>query len=113
MRAVRLTELTPEARIERAKKLITEGVMEMVEAQVARGMAAGEWVDQATSPLGRRRHCELVRSGALPGVREGRRVLVRREDLNKYLMGKQRVAPPSDEDEVEDMLKKFAAGGRR
>ena len=50
------TGLTPEARLERAKRTIAEGVSELVEAHLARGSAANEWIDQAHSPLGRRRH---------------------------------------------------------
>ena len=59
-----------------------------------------EWVDQETSPLGRARHCSLVRSGALPGKKDGRRVLVRRVDIERYLEKKTviRVDEKADED---------------
>ncbi|HET9954133.1 MAG TPA: helix-turn-helix domain-containing protein [Polyangiaceae bacterium] len=45
-----------------------------------------EYVDQRHSPLGPRRHCELVRTGELPGYRGSRkRILVRRADIDSYL----------------------------
>ncbi|HEX9297808.1 MAG TPA: helix-turn-helix domain-containing protein [Polyangiaceae bacterium] len=47
--------------------------------------SASEWVDQYHSPLGKRGHLEAVRSGELPGVKKGKRVFVRRTDLNEYL----------------------------
>lgn len=59
-----------------------------------------EWVDQSTSPLGRDRHLRLVRSGALPGKKDGRRVLVRRAHIDAYLEKKTviRVDEQADED---------------
>jgi excisionase family DNA binding protein len=44
-----------------------------------------EWVDQKESPLGRQRHTALVRQGVLKATRDGRRVLVRRADIDAYL----------------------------
>ena len=44
-----------------------------------------EWVDQNTSPLGKFAHLRAVKQGRLPGVKHGKRVLVRRADLNSYL----------------------------
>ncbi len=52
---------------------------------VIEGSSADDWVDQKASPLGRARHCELVRSGKIKGVKEGRRVMVRRSDIEAYL----------------------------
>lgn len=43
------------------------------------------YVDQTTSPLGRRRHIAAIRSGALPGVRVGRRYVAREEDVARYV----------------------------
>lgn len=53
--------------------------------EVLKKQAAVEWVDQNASPLGHRRHLELVRRGALAASRSGKRVLVRRSDLDAYL----------------------------
>lgn len=44
-----------------------------------------EWVDQHHSPLGRRRHCRLVREGKLPGSKVEGHVYVRRADLDAFL----------------------------
>jgi excisionase family DNA binding protein len=49
------------------------------------GSATTEWVDAKTSPLGRERHNRLVREGKLRGTKDGRRVLVRRADIDAYL----------------------------
>lgn len=60
---------------------------EIVDA-IESGATGAEWVDQTNSPLGRDRHLRLVRSGTLPGRKDGRRVLVRRRDLDRYLDSK-------------------------
>lgn len=55
---------------------------------------ATEWVDQHESVLGKRRHLELVRAGALPGAKRGRRVFVRRSDIEAYIAGGRVAAAP-------------------
>lgn len=106
--------LTPQARLERAKRQIAEGISEMIEATIARGVAANEWVDQHHSPLGKRRHLELARKGKLPSKKHGQLVLVKREDMNAYLEreGLTR-ARPTDDDDVLDVVERIASGGRR
>ena len=52
---------------------------------VIEGAPVTDWVDQRSSPLGRARHTELVRRGVLKGVKDGRRVMVRRADVDAYL----------------------------
>ena len=115
-RALRTTELTPDARMARAKRLFAEAAAEMVEACVAKGVVASEWVDQDASPLGRGRHLRLVREHVLRGVREGRKVLVKRSDINAYLEQRCEARPVEDEDDVEGImaaaLKAVGAGGR-
>ena len=49
------------------------------------GKDPNEWVDQARSPLGRRRHCRLVREGEIKGSKIAGRVFVRRADLDAYI----------------------------
>ena len=44
-----------------------------------------EFYDQTNSPLGRRKHLDLVRSGTLPGQKVGRRVRVAREAIDRYM----------------------------
>lgn len=111
-RSLRTTELTPEARIDRAKRMLVEAIDELVEARLARGVASVEWLDQNASPLGRRRHLELVRRGILRGVRQGKRVLVRRADVEAYL-AEHEVAPrPMTDDDVDGMVHAIVAGGR-
>lgn len=77
--------------------------------------AADEYVDQHHSPLGSRLHCRLVRTGELPGFKAGRRILVRRGDIDSYLE-KHRVAPsePAGGADEEALLLSMLAkvGGR-
>lgn len=63
---------------------LAERVAQLVVDKLSAGNFAG-YVDQAASPLGRRRHIRAVRSGELRGVQVGRRYLARREDLESYV----------------------------
>lgn len=54
-------------------------------AEELRRILSDDWLDQTTSPLGRRRHCELARAGAFPASKEGRRVRARRADVDAYI----------------------------
>lgn len=47
--------------------------------------AGPAYYDQGNSPLGRRRHLDLVRRGLLLGHKVGRKVLVRRDAVDAYL----------------------------
>jgi hypothetical protein len=81
-------------------------------ADVHRRLAAevGEhYYDQRTSPLGARAHCGMVRSGAIPGFRAGRRILVRRVDLDAYLE-RHRVVPTAALHETPDEIDELLAG---
>ena len=65
-----------------------DGLVEEIAVRVADKLRGGHlagYVDQSDSPLGRRRHIEAVRSRALPGVKVGRRYLVRAEDLERFV----------------------------
>ena len=108
---------TPAARIERAKRRLAEAVAELITAQLELGTAANEWVDQRTSPLGRRRHLEHAKSGTIPATRDGRRVLMRRADIDAYLDQRRivRVDEKADRDrEIDRVLEEMRrAGGIR
>jgi hypothetical protein len=49
------------------------------------GSDSSELFDQDTSGLGRRQHCRAWREGKLKGRKVGRRILVTREDRDRYL----------------------------
>jgi hypothetical protein len=49
------------------------------------GGSADGYYSQLDSPLGRRRHLRLVRQGALPGARVGRRIFIRRTVVHEYI----------------------------
>lgn len=71
-----------------------------------------DWVDQAESPLGRQRHIALVKTGKLPGYRDGRRVLVKRADIDRYIESK-RVLVVQEEDEERAVARALAQIERR
>ena len=105
--------LTPQAQLERAKRLMADAAVDMVSAIIAMSTAQNEWVDQKHSPLGKARHLRLARAGTLPSRKVGHLVLVRREDLNAYLEREGfRPAKATPEDEVVAMVEKLV-GTRR
>lgn len=67
-------------------RLVARLLAPLVAEELA-GRAADDWIDQRSSPLGRRRHVELARAGAFPAHKEGRRWLVRRAELDAYIGG--------------------------
>lgn len=69
-----------------------EAGLTMVVAALRKLRTSEDWVDQKSSPLGRRRHLEAVRRGALKGHRVNGLVLVRRADIDKYI-AEHRVQP--------------------
>jgi hypothetical protein len=44
-----------------------------------------EWIDQKTSPLGRRAHCEAARAGRLRAKKIRGRWLAKRADIDEYI----------------------------
>lgn len=110
-------KLTPAAMRERGLRMIAEGHALLTEASLAERGAANDWIDQRTSPLGRRRHLELARSGVLPSRKHGSKVLVRRDDLNAYIEreGIRRGVHEDDDDDVNDVVDTIlkTGGGRR
>lgn len=107
--------LTPTARKERATRIVAEGIIELVNATIDEGLAGGEWVDQDHSPLGREKHKRLCQQGELPHKKVGKKILVRRDDMNAYIertglsRGRRRLA----EEDVTDILERVTAGVRR
>lgn len=77
--------LTPRARREVAASALLAALDEYLHVTLSVAAAEDEWVDQHASPLGRRAHLKAVRNGKLQGVKHGRRVLVRRAELNSFL----------------------------
>lgn len=83
-------ELPARARKVMAGRALLEAFERFIRECFRERDARDEWVDQYASPLGRRRHLSLVRLGKLAAVKDGRRVLVKRSDLDAYL-GERRV----------------------
>jgi hypothetical protein len=90
------------ARIEAAAVRFAEEIVSAIEVHTG----STEWVDQYASPLGKRRHLEAVRRGDLNGSKDGRRVLVRRADVDEYIRRKAIVNASSDTDDVDQILVK-------
>lgn len=99
------SDLTPQAKLDAARNQIFEGLERFIEAKLELGAGTVEWVDQHSSPLGRRRHCKLARSGVLPSHKHGRRWLVRRSDLDTYLAS--HGTPTPDEATVANVLERI------
>jgi excisionase family DNA binding protein len=53
--------------------------------KVLAGQGSARWVSDEASPLPKKLFRRLVREGALPGRKAGRRLLVRQADLDAYL----------------------------
>jgi hypothetical protein len=70
---------------EAAAKRLIEALGVYVETFLAPAARHDDWISQTESPLGRQRHLDAVRQGLLPASRIGRKVLVRRRDLDAFL----------------------------
>jgi hypothetical protein len=77
--------LTPTARRELAGRALLGALDEYLRAVLGGVATASEWIDQHSSPLGKRAHLEAVRRGELKAVKFGRRVLVRRGEMESFL----------------------------
>lgn len=63
-----------------------ETILASVKHMLEEDDSPNDWVDQRTSPLGRRRHCELSKRGKLPGAHKVNGYwLVRRKDIDAYI----------------------------
>lgn len=62
-----------------------------------------EFYDQKSSPLGRRKHLDLVRRGVLQGHKVGKRVLVCRDDVRAFIRQHGETSNADDSD-VNDVL---------
>lgn len=107
-----MSDLTPDAKLERAKRQIAEGIASAVEAIIERGVAASEWIDQHASPLGRSAHLSLARSGKVESRKVHRRVLIKRVDLNRYIeqQAEKRGENRHEDEDVSDVLERITAG---
>lgn len=54
------------------------------------------WIDQTASPIGRRAHLKLARSGMIEASKVGRRVLIRADDLHDYITSHRLTSNHSD-----------------
>lgn len=89
-----------------AKRAIADAIEEYVTALVEAHTTKAEYYSQDNSPLGRKRHCRLARSGALKARRVGREWLVKRGDVEAYLESHGRPSP--DAETVETMVRRIA-----
>jgi hypothetical protein len=90
--------------LDRLVDLLAERIADAVVRRLGRANG-DEFVDQSTSPLGRRRHIAAIRSGALPGRQVGRLYLARRSDVEAFISRQQAVrdeAPPGP-DEADEL----------
>jgi hypothetical protein len=90
-------------------------LLEALEAFLAECVAQSggrtRWVDQDTSPLGRRHHLRAFRAGTLPGTKVGKRVLVEEADLAAYIEKHRSINSTSDTDEAKQIAAALDALG--
>lgn len=112
-------KLSPQAKIDRGQRLQAEGRRLEIEGVLEMHHAANDWVDQASSPLGRKKHLRLARLGVIPSRKDGRQVLVKRDDLNAYLEknGLARGGKSEQDEDLDDLIERVNAtedrGGKR
>ena len=75
--------------------------------------AAPEWVDQTNSPLGRRRHLELARTGVLKSTKDAGKVRIRRSDIEAYLLRKTVIRVDEKADLDREAARVLATMGRK
>lgn len=78
---------------------LMDDLAEILAERVVRKLTAAtvsDYVDQASSPLGPRRHIAAIKSGKLAGVRVGRRYLAHRKDVEELVAQKRRQARPPE-----------------
>lgn len=106
--------LTPEALEERGARLILEGVKDLV-----RGMIEGkanDYYDQSSSPIGADRHKKLCRAGELEATKDGRRWLVKRDEMERYLRDHphHRTRKATEREDLDEFVDSITKGkGRR
>lgn len=65
-------------------QLLEERIRAIVREEL-QAIEPDEWVDQTSVPISRKTYLRLVREGKLPGRKVGRRILVRRKDLEAFI----------------------------
>lgn len=74
-----------------------------VREAVARELASlVDWVDQSRSPLGRKQHIALAKTGKVRASKVGKKVLIWRLDLNDYIAAHPMVVKPSAANDIDD-----------
>lgn len=111
-------DLSPSALEERATRTLVAGVRDLIRAEVARHAASSDYYDQVSSPLGRRRHNELARSGKIPATKVHGRWMIRKDDLREYIerngiKGTRREQDEGVDDLIERVMKTDEGSRRR
>lgn len=64
---------------------MTRADLDLALERAATKAAALPYYTQDNSPLGRERHCELLRAGTIKGWRKGRTWFARKEDVHAWI----------------------------
>ncbi len=99
---------TLRSRVEAAAIRFADEIVSAIELHTG----SSEWVDQNDSPLGKRRHMALVRSGELKGRKDGRKVLVKRSELDAYIE-RNAITTAGSTDEADGVLAEMGLRGVR
>jgi hypothetical protein len=111
------SQARPVDRAERDFRELLHALSDAVADHLAHAGHSDEYYDQESSPLPAHIHTLLVRTGALPGFKVARRVLVRRDDMHAYIAqhkvepNVRRTTPDSEAIAIEQLLER--AGVRR
>lgn len=99
---------------ERLLASLRDWVMEITKDVVASAKADDEWIDQSTSPLGRHRHLRLCRAGKLPARKQGKKWLVQRDELNRFIEASAAAVSkvPIEGDEIDRHLRELGIPAR-
>jgi excisionase family DNA binding protein len=105
---------TPEALADRLGRTMAKGLLELARA-VAERAGKSEYFDQTNSPLGREKHKRLAAKGVIPSTKIGRRILVKREDMEVYLRREGITRGEGAEDDVDAIVDEIvgASGGKK
>lgn len=89
--------------------LLIDEIVDAIEATAT----TSEWVDQTNSPLGRRRHLLLARTGILKHSREKGHVWIRLKDIETYLVKNTVIKVDEKADEAREVARILATMGRK
>lgn len=103
-------KLTPQAKIERGKRLQDEGRRLEIEGMLELH-AANDFYDQHTVPIAKRRYLADARAKKFKSWKLGERVCVKREDFAAYLEEYGIIREGTEKQDVEEIVEEILKAG--